>query len=140
MPSRPELYGVLADAVLTLHVSFVIFVVFGLVLIFIGGVRGWRWVRNRTFRILHLGAIALVAAQAWAGVVCPLTTLEMYLRDLAGEAVYGGTFVAYWLGRCLYVEAPPWAFILAYTLFAATVLLSWWVVRPGPVDSPAASR
>lgn len=127
-----EIYGRLADGVLTLHVLFVIFVVFGLPLIFIGGRIGWPWIRNRALRLAHLAAIGIVTVQAWAGIVCPLTTLEMYWRRLAGEEIYGGTFIAYWLGRCLYVDAPPWAFTVAYTTFGALVALSWILVRPEP--------
>ena len=128
---NPRAYGAMADVVLAIHVLFVVFVVLGLPLIFIGAWRGWSWVRRPDFRFTHLAAIALVTVQAWAGVVCPLTTLEMHWRGAAGETVYGGTFMAHWLGRCLYVEAPPWAFTVAYTLFGAAVVLSLILVRPG---------
>ena len=66
-----------ADAVLLLHTLFVAFVVFGLMLIVAGGALSWTWVRNRTFRIIHLFAIGIVVLQAWLGMICPLTTIEM---------------------------------------------------------------
>ena len=129
--SRDALYLLAADAVLLLHVLFVVFVVVGLVVILVGGACGWRGVRNRTFRLLHLAAIGVVALQAWLGVICPLTTLEMALRERAGDnAVYQGTFVAHWLDRLLYYQAPNWVFVVAYTLFAALVAASWFWVRP----------
>ncbi len=129
--SDAQLYQWLADGVLFLHVAVVAFVVLGLVLILIGGVRRWRWVRNRWFRFGHLGAILVVVAQAWLGVICPLTTLEMWLREQAGgEGVYTGSFIQHWLQALLYYEAPGWVFVLAYTLFAAVVIVAWWRLPP----------
>lgn len=124
-------YQILADAVLAVHVAIVVFVVGGLVLILLGNRLGWQWVNRRWFRYLHVMAIGVVVLQAWLGVLCPLTTLEMWLRAEAGEAGYTGSFVQYWLQRLLYYEAPPWVFIVAYSLFGLAVLLSWWKFPPG---------
>ena len=123
-------YRLLADLVLLLHVSFVIFVIAGLVLVLLGGLRGWRWVRNPWFRLAHLLAIGVVMAQAWLGVLCPVTTLEMSLRARAGEAVYPGSFVAHWLESLLYYRAPAWVFIVCYTVFGFLVVAGWYAVRP----------
>lgn len=125
-----NLHGLLADAVLILHVAFVGFVVVGLLLILIGGLRRWAWVRNPWFRALHLAGIGVVVAQAWAGVICPLTTWEMALRTRAGQGTYQGTFISHWFRRLLYFELPLWVFTVAYTLFALAVIAGWWWVRP----------
>jgi len=127
-------YRALADAVLILHVAFIVFVVLGLLLILIGGACGWRWIRNPWFRSLHLLAIALVVAQAWLGIICPLTTLEMHLRERAGDWVYHETFIAHWLQRLIFYRAPMWAFASAYTLFALAVIASWWRFPPRRVS------
>lgn len=123
-------YLLAADAVLLFHTLFVAFVVFGLLLIVAGGVLSWRWVRNRRFRILHLVAIGVVVLQAWFGMICPLTTVEMWLRSRAGDAVYQGSFISHWLESILYYEAPAWVFAVCYTAFGALVALSWYLVRP----------
>ncbi len=123
-------YQVLADTVLTIHGAIVLFVVGGLVMIVAGQFRGWLWVNNLWFRIAHVFAIAVVVLQALLGVLCPLTTLEMWLRSKAGEAGYSGSFVQYWLQELLYYDAPAWVFILAYTLFGLVVLLTWWYCPP----------
>ena len=123
-------YRVLADLVLLVHVLFVVFVVAGLALIFTGGIRGWSWVRNPWFRLAHLAAIGVVVAQAWLGVLCPLTSLEAVLRARAGGAVYAGSFIAHWLESLLYYHAPPWLFLIAYTAFGLATLASWFMVRP----------
>ena len=123
-------YLVAADAVLLLHVLFVVFVVVGLVLILAGKLMSWNWVRNWWFRVIHLAAIGIVVLQSWLGVICPLTTLEMYLRGRAGDATYTGSFVSHWLESILYYRAPAWVFAVAYTAFAIVVLMSWIWVRP----------
>jgi Protein of Unknown function (DUF2784) len=122
-------YLLAADGVLLVHALFVVFVILGLALILIGRPLSWRWVRNPWFRIVHGTGIAIVVLQAWIGVICPLTTLEMALRERGGDAVYSGGFVAHWLEALLYYEAPPWVFIVAYTVFGALVAASWIWVR-----------
>jgi hypothetical protein len=124
------LYVLAADALLATHVLFVLFVVLGLVLVLVGKFSGWSWVRNPWFRLAHLAAIAVVVLQSWAGVVCPLTTWEMALRERAGDVTYAGTFVSHWLDALLYYQAPAWVFALCYTIFAAAVVASWFWVRP----------
>lgn len=95
-----------------------------------GNWRGWRWVNGWWFRLAHLAAIAIVVAQAWLGKLCPLTTLESWLRIRAGASGYTGSFVEHWLGRLIFYEAPFWIFTLAYTVFAALVLATWWYFPP----------
>ena len=128
--SSAFVYQGLANLVLTLHLTLVIFVVAGLLLVVIGNLRGWRWVNNPWFRLGHLATILVVVAEAWLGIVCPLTTLEMWLRAQAGNATYAGGFIEYWFQQLLYYDAPDWVFIAAYSLFAMLVLASWWVYPP----------
>ena len=120
----------LADAVLALHVAIVAFVVGGLIAIVAGQLWRWRWVDGPVFRLAHLGAIAFVAAESWLGIVCPLTTLEMFLRAKARRATYDGGFVEHWLHRVLFFDAPGWVFTAAYTVFGALVVATWWRFPP----------
>ncbi len=122
--------ALLADAMLALHLGVVLFVVGGLPYVLLGYRRGWRGARSLMFRLAHLLAIGIVAAQAWLGRLCPLTVWEMALRQRAGQASYGASFVAHWLGRLLYWDAPGWVFTAAYTLFGLAVLAAWWWLPP----------
>jgi hypothetical protein len=124
------IYPLLANLVLLAHALFVIAVVAGLPLIIVGGARGWRWIRSPVLRWLHLGGIVIVSAQAWAGLVCPLTKLEMWLRRQGGLTGYEGGFIEYWLQKWLYWDLPSWVFVLAYTAFALLVLGAWLVFPP----------
>jgi hypothetical protein len=117
----------LADAVLVVHAALVVFIVGGLVAVWVGAAFNWRWVRGRGFRGVHLAAICVVALLALLGVACPLTVLEDALRHDAG-ATQG--FVQRWVGRLLYYELPAWVFTVAYAGFAALVALTWRLVPP----------
>ncbi len=119
-------FALAADAVLVLHVGIVAFVVGGLLAVVVGNLAGWGVVNRPLFRWLHLSAIMIVAAQAVLGVDCPLTVLEAWLRTRAGLDAHPGSFVAYWLQRVLYYEAPAWVFTIGYVSFAAVVLACWW--------------
>lgn len=119
-------WSVLADIVLVAHTAIVLFVVGGLVLIVVGGMRGWSWTRRPWFRVLHLAAIAVVVAESWLGITCPLTTWESALRERAGDAQYAAGFIEHWLQRMLFWDLPPWMFTLAYTVFAVLVVAAWW--------------
>ncbi|MEW6248665.1 MAG: DUF2784 domain-containing protein [Nitrospirota bacterium] len=78
------LYKLLADSVALLHLAFVLFVVGGGFLAL-----KWRWVVW-----LHLPAAAWGAAVEFGGWMCPLTPLELWLRESGGEAGSQSDFIA----------------------------------------------
>ena len=134
------MYSILADFVLMLHVAVVVFVVGGLVLVVVGNIRGcWHWVNALWFRLLHLAAIAVVVAQTWLGITCPLTTLESWLRLQAGQSSYNTGFIEHWFGQLLFYNAPSWAFTLVYSVFGLLVAASWWTFPPGRSKHPPRS-
>ena len=116
-------YQLLADLVLALHLLVVVFVVVGLVLVLAGNLLGWHWVNALWFRLAHLLAI---------GIVCPLTSIENWLRRQARATAYEGGFIEHWFQRLLFYDAPSWVFTLGYTLFALAVVASWWCFPPRP--------
>ncbi|HEV8001366.1 MAG TPA: DUF2784 domain-containing protein [Planctomycetaceae bacterium] len=124
------LYRVLADVVVVLHAAYVAFVVFGELAILLGIVLRWSWIRNRTFRLLHLSAIVVVVLEAWCGITCPLTTWENWLRSQAGQTVEEGDFIGRWLHHALFYRAEPWVFTTIYSVFGALVVLSLILAPP----------
>ena len=118
--------SLLADIVLVAHFAFVLFVVGGLALVWIGAAADWRWVRNFWFRVAHLAAIVFVAGEALAGIWCPLTVWEAALRGARADK----SFVAQWIHRFLFYDFPEWVFTIAYVLFALAVAASWFCIRP----------
>lgn len=131
MTSLQRFYLGLADLVLLVHAAFVAFVVVGLLLIWIGQVRRWAFVRNFWFRLAHLAAIGVVAAESLAGFVCPLTTWEDRLRLLAGgEQRYAGSFIQHWLHQVMFFDLNENVFTLFHLAFFLAVALSLWWVPP----------
>jgi hypothetical protein len=82
----------LADLIVLIHFSFVLFVVFGGLLVL-------RWPR---VMYLHLPAAAWGAFIELAGGICPLTPLENSLRRSVGLAGYEGGFVEHYILPVLY--------------------------------------
>ena len=116
----------IADVILVVHFGIVLFIVGGLVAVWIGAAPGWRWIRNPWFRYLHLGAIAFVAAEALLGIACPLTVWE----DLARGGVRAESFVGRWVRRVMFYEAPEWIFTAAYVAWTLATLATLRLVPP----------
>jgi Protein of Unknown function (DUF2784) len=119
-----------ADVILAIHFAFVLFVVGGIALIWIGYAAGWAWVRNFWFRAAHLAAIFFVAGEALLGFMCPLTILEDALRESAGGTPEDKSFIARWVHRVMFYTAPEWVFTTLYVAFALLVALTFWLVPP----------
>lgn len=83
-----------ADLLVLIHLSFIIFVV-------LGGLLVLRWPRAAW---IHLPAAAWGAWIEFTQGVCPLTPLENHLRAMGGEAGYDGGFVAQYIIPIIY---PP---------------------------------
>jgi hypothetical protein len=88
------IFRVLADAVVVLHALFLLFVI-------LGGFLALRWPRVVW---AHLPAALWGAAIEIGGWLCPLTPLEIALRERGGEEAYRGGFIAHYLIPVVY---PP---------------------------------
>jgi hypothetical protein len=118
----------LAEFVLVAHFAYAGTVVAGYIAIPLGAALGWRWIRNRTLRIVHLAMIAFVGLEGVIGMVCPLTALEYDLRRAAGLRGGEGSFIGRIVSALLYYDFPPWIFTTAYLLLTAlAVALLFWV-------------
>src|SRR5688500_510153 len=94
-PSLVMIYRWLADAVVVVHLAFVVFVV-------LGGFLLRRWPR---LVYVHAPAAVWGVLIEFAGRVCPLTPLENSLRARGGEAGYEGGFIDHYLIPILYPGA-----------------------------------
>ncbi|MDH3707740.1 MAG: DUF2784 domain-containing protein [Acidimicrobiia bacterium] len=98
-----------ADAVLVLHLSFVVFVV-------LGGVLTWRWPR---LALVHLPVAVYGVVIQLVGFRCPLTPLEKALRRRAGDEGYDEGFVEHYIVPVLY----PGEFTAGVKLVLALLVL-----------------
>ena len=126
----PLLYRIAADVIVIVHFAYVLTVVLGLPITWIGILLRHQWARNFWWRCGHLTMILIVVAEAWAGITCPLTTWEYQLRELAQAKTYEGAFIANLVHDYMFYDAPPWVFILTYSVFGSLVLGSFLVAPP----------
>lgn len=89
------LYRGLADLTVIVHVAFIVFVMGG----------GWLVLRKPRVAWLHVPMALWGAWIEFAGRICPLTPLENWLRQRAGEAAYETSFVEQYLLPVLYPES-----------------------------------
>lgn len=108
-------YGILADVVVTVHLLWVVFLVFG-------AFPGVRW---KAVKIIHVSGLALAMSIQAFDWYCPLTDLEVWLRSRQGpSAAYSGSFIAHYAEKLLYLDVPH-GLILAGTV--VVVVLNAWV-------------
>src|SRR6266480_3518283 len=88
------LYRIAADAVLVVHFAFVLFALLGGLLV----------LRTPGLAWLHLPAVVWAAFVEFTGRICPLTPLEVALRQAAGDAGYAGDFLEHYLLAVIYPE------------------------------------
>lgn len=113
-------YGVVADVLVLLHLAFVLFVVFGGLLVL--------WHRPTAW--LHVPAALYGAAIEFFGWTCPLTPLEIRFRRLAGEEGYTGGFIDHYVRGLLYPE--QWMEIhvwLGVGVVALNLVVYLWIWR-----------
>ncbi len=119
-----RLYGALADAVVAVHFLFVLFVLFGGLLVL-----RWRWVRWP-----HLPAAAWGALIELAGWTCPLTPLEKWLRRQGSGAGYEGGFIEHYILPVLYPRALTrnTQLVLGLVVVLLNLFIYWRVFRRRP--------
>ena len=114
-------YCSLADLVLILHLSFIVFVV-------AGGLLALRW---RWAPVVHLPAALWGVFVEVSGRVCPLTFLENALRHASDASERSTGFIEHYLVPVLYPSAlsPPVQLVLAGVVVLANGLIYsavWW--------------
>jgi hypothetical protein len=86
------MYRLLADLTLVVHLLFVVFVVFGGLLV----------LRRPWLAVVHLPAALWGAAVEFAAWICPLTPLENFFREKSGAAGYRTGFLEQYLLPLIY--------------------------------------
>ncbi len=116
-----------ADAVLVVHLAYVVFVASGFVLIPLGAWRRWRWTRSLRYRVLHTAAIAYVALEQALGITCPLTLWEYRLRGGSGHPA---ALMPRLVHALLFHEWRAAVFTGLYGGLVVLGFLYWWFLPP----------
>ena len=109
------LFRFLADTTVLLHLLWVLFL--------IGGSYWGR--RHRPVMFVHAAGLAFSVILQFAGWYCPLTHLELWLRQRHDPALaYPGSFIVHYTEKLVYLEVPP-ALVLSLTVLL--VVVNGWV-------------
>jgi hypothetical protein len=122
------IYRITADLLVVLHLSFIVFVMLGGLLVF-------KW---RRVAILHLPAVVwavLLELNSW---ICPLTPWEQQLRQVAGETGYAGSFIAHYLMPVMYPPGldEPTQLMLALAVILVNLPVYGWLLGRWVFGSP----
>jgi hypothetical protein len=113
-------WRLLADAVLLLHLAFILFVVLG----------GFLVLRRPALAWLHLPVVAWGAWIEFSGWICPLTPLENWLRERGGESAYAGGFIEHYLTALIYpaglTRGIQWAIGAAVIAINLALYIAIW--------------
>jgi hypothetical protein len=112
------IYGLLADGVVALHFLWIMFLIFG-------GIWGRK---HRTVRMVHIAGLAFALLLNIFGWYCPLTYLEVWLREIQDPSqVYAGSFIGHYLEKLVYIQLPPGTILFLTILI---VLFNGWLYLP----------
>jgi hypothetical protein len=122
-PSPAVFAGVLADAVLVIHLTFIAFVM-------LGGLLVLRWPR---LAWLHVPAVLWGSYVELSGRLCPLTPLENSLRERAGQSGYSGGFIDHYVTALIYPDGLSRGIqmVLAALVLTVNVAVYWRLSRRG---------
>jgi len=114
------LYRLAADAVLIVHLVFILFALLGAAI----AVR-WRWIL-----VVHLPVAAWGFFVELTGRICPLTYLENHLRIKAGLSGYTETFVEHYLLAIIYPAGltREIQFMLAAVVIVVNIMIYGWLL------------
>jgi hypothetical protein len=117
-------FRILADAILVVHLGFILFVVAGGFLV--------RWRKGVAW--VHIPTVAWGALIEFMGWVCPLTPLEIWARSRAGESGYTGGFIEHYLLPVVYPAALTHdvQIALGTLVLVVNVTIYTWIVRKRP--------
>ena len=114
-------YRLLADAVVVLHLTFVLFVI-------AGGLFVLKWKR---LTWVHLPAVIWGVSVEWLDVICPLTPLENWFRAASSENDYKGDFLQQYAISILYPDnlTRDTQIVLGALLLLINVFIYSYVLR-----------
>jgi len=107
------LHHVLTDLTILFHFLWILFIVFGLLLV-------WKWPK---VVFVHLGGLLFSLIINLFGWYCPLTYLENYLNASAVKGTgYGNSFIARYLAPIVYPDLPENVIRISEIFFVVLVL------------------
>lgn len=122
-------YRILADAIMVIHLAWIIFMIWGFALT----IRGFfhpKFFERWLFRTIHLSGILFVTTLEILGKYCPLTLWENALRSHYNpETDYPGSFIIGHITDLVYPDVSP-MLVIVPTIVIAAFTLAVFVLKP----------
>jgi len=106
-----------ADIIVLAHLGFIVFVALG----------GFFVIKWPKMAFLHIPCAAWGILILFGGWICPLTDAEVYFRQLAGQAGYGGGFIDHYVMPLIYPAGLTRAMQVALGVIILAV--NFWAYR-----------
>lgn len=115
------IYRLAADFFLVFHFLFIVFVLFG----------GLFTLRFRWAPAIHIPAATWGAFVEITGRLCPLTTIEVWLRRTAGDSGYNESFIEHYLYPIIYPDGltRDLQLVFAALVILLNVAIYGWVIH-----------
>lgn len=115
------LYDLLADAVILLHLLFILFAV-------LGGLLVLRWNKLIWLHIPILTWAVIIEINRW---ICPLTPLENWLWEQTGDMGYSGGFIEHYIVPIIYPAGltTEIQIMLALGILAINIPIYGWYIQ-----------
>jgi hypothetical protein len=113
------LFQVLADGVVILHFSFILFVIFGAIIA----------VFRPKILLIQIPCVMWGIFIELKGFICPLTPLENHLRQQAGQLPYPGDFIMHYIEPIIYPGSltRELQILMGFLAFVVNVLVYIWL-------------
>ena len=110
-------WKITADVIVVVHFLWILFIICGALI--------GRWVR--WVQWLHVGALAFSVCLQLFQWTCPLTHLEVWLRQRHNPALgYVGDFLAHYAERVVYWPAPRGVVLAVKLLVVGVTVWAYW--------------
>jgi hypothetical protein len=113
------IFRILADIVLVVHLLWIVFLIFGVI----------PGVRIRSVKIIHLTALAFALIIQIFGWYCPLTHLEIWLRNRHDPGLsYSGSFIVHYIEKVVYLDVS-FSLIFALTIILILITIVVYTIK-----------
>ncbi len=115
----------IAHVILAIHIISALFIIAGVIVIPIGLRAGWDFVNVCWWRVLHIGALAVVVVQKLLGQACFLSVWEERYLTIAKHAGYPVPLIHSMGDRAVHVPLPFVATTVFYTATLVYLIVLW---------------
>jgi Protein of Unknown function (DUF2784) len=121
--------NILADTILILHFTWILFIILALPAALL--------LKLARLRVIHTIALIFTVIMQATKTLCPLTIIEEHLRRMGSATFsYDGSFIITWLRKLIYIEDLGISLLVVYILTAIFLIFTFtsYLIWPISLD------